>query len=141
MTMDLRFDTPLHEAELCGVPIQFMGAIDNSELRLDPGNPIDSQLYVRLSGGGLGKMPPFSIHTDPVAELDAIKQLVHALVVSGVDVGQQAVIAADIQRDDVAPSSIQNASQLSFSEGAAALMPDGTVKLFKLLDGSYVAVP
>jgi hypothetical protein len=64
MTMDLRFDTPLHEAEICGVPIQFMGAIDNSELRLDPGNPIDSQLYVRLSGGGLGKMPPFGTHID-----------------------------------------------------------------------------
>jgi len=65
MTMDLRYGIPLTEAAICGVPIQFMGDIANTELRLDPGNPWESHLYIRMRGGGLGKMPQFGAFVDP----------------------------------------------------------------------------
>lgn len=65
MTMDLRFETPMSETRLCGVPVQFMGDIANTEMRIDPGNPWESHLYIRMNGGGLGKMPPFGAHIDP----------------------------------------------------------------------------
>ena len=65
MTMDLRYDIDIDDTQLCGVPVQFMGAIDNSDLRIDPGDALESQLYIRMRGGGLGKMPPFGAHVDP----------------------------------------------------------------------------
>jgi len=65
MDMDLRYATALGDARLCEVPIQFMGELGNTDLRLDPGNPWNSHLYIRMDGGGLGKMPPFGVHIDP----------------------------------------------------------------------------
>jgi uncharacterized repeat protein (TIGR03806 family) len=67
-TMDLRMTTPLANMDICEVPpvVDSLG-IPNASL-LNPGNPANSILYLRMSQRGVFQMPPLGSNlVDPAA--------------------------------------------------------------------------
>ena len=57
LTMDLRFDTPLSEAGLCGEPASWPRLDAPGPERVAPGDPAASQLLQRMRITGLTRMP------------------------------------------------------------------------------------
>lgn len=57
LTLDLRLETPLAEAEICGVPKQYNLAPGTGDLRLDPGHPDNSMILGRMLVEDLRRMP------------------------------------------------------------------------------------
>ena len=65
--MDMRYDTPLAEARLCGEPIWHTIYQAQGELVIDPGDPGNSNLMQRMSENGPYMMPPLGrVLVDPV---------------------------------------------------------------------------
>jgi uncharacterized repeat protein (TIGR03806 family) len=60
LTMDLRYDTPLVDAHICGVATQYYNAWVTSEIRIAPGDPDGSVIWQRIGMRGLGQMPPLA---------------------------------------------------------------------------------
>lgn len=75
--MDLRISTPLSEAELCGAPSNFPS--DRATLRIAPGEPENSDLWLRFTSDGLTRMPMVGtwMH-DPTGEA-VIKEWIESL--------------------------------------------------------------
>ncbi len=72
LTLDLRYSTPLLEAQVCNVPTQYFNPWVTSEVRIAPGDPEGSVIWQRLNLRGLGQMPPLATaRIDPGAEVVA----------------------------------------------------------------------
>ena len=56
--IDLRSDVPLAEARICGQATNHPIFAEEGALVIDPGNPAGSNLYRRMIGNGISKMPP-----------------------------------------------------------------------------------
>jgi uncharacterized repeat protein (TIGR03806 family) len=66
LTMDLRYELPLAEAEVCGKPPAFF--MDGSAL-IAPGEPEQSAILIRMRDTGLERMPPVATTVvDPLGE-------------------------------------------------------------------------
>jgi uncharacterized repeat protein (TIGR03806 family) len=65
--MDLRITTPLRDAELCGAESDY--ASSTAHLRISPGKPEESDLWLRFTSDGLWRMPVIGtgLH-DPLGE-------------------------------------------------------------------------
>jgi uncharacterized repeat protein (TIGR03806 family) len=60
LTMDLRYETPLADAQVCDVATQYYNAWVTSEIRIAPGDPDGSVIWQRIGLRGLGQMPPLA---------------------------------------------------------------------------------
>ncbi len=68
LDMDLRWDTPTPDTNLCGAPTQYYNPWFPFDHRVVPGDPQSSAVWRRLSSRGLGQMPPLATHAvDPEA--------------------------------------------------------------------------
>ncbi len=57
MRPDLRWTTSFADTETCGQPIEFASPEVGGELRIDPGQPENSNLWLRMGVRGEGQMP------------------------------------------------------------------------------------
>lgn len=65
--MDLRIERPLAETRLCGERTDYYGLF--GPYRIEPGFPMESGLYRRLTAEGLERMPPVGVSViDPTGE-------------------------------------------------------------------------
>jgi hypothetical protein len=68
LTMDLRWTTPLAEAQICGVETQYYNPWVEGTLRVAPGDPDASVIWERAHQRGPGQMPPLATsRVDPHA--------------------------------------------------------------------------
>lgn len=68
LTLDLRWDTALHDTNTCDVELQYFNPWATTEIRIAPGDADGSVLWQRLSRRGLGQMPPLATaRVDPGA--------------------------------------------------------------------------
>lgn len=68
LTLDLRYSTPLVDAQVCNVPTQYYNPWVTSAIRIAPGDPEGSVIWQRLNQRGPGQMPPLATtRVDPGA--------------------------------------------------------------------------
>lgn len=60
MTLDLRFELPLEDTQLCDA-IQYISPLVPGLDRIVPGQPEESNVYNRIVHQGLGSMPPLAV--------------------------------------------------------------------------------
>lgn len=61
LAMDLRYDTPIADMGVCGVPAEFGKIWADGEVRLDPGAPENSNMLQRILVDNMGRMPPIGV--------------------------------------------------------------------------------
>ncbi len=76
LTMDLRYDTQLVDADLCGVPALYgIG----QQFRVSPGNPDDSRVLARMSRRDFEQMPPLATSIVDTEGVDVVRQWIASL--------------------------------------------------------------
>ncbi|MFT4624250.1 MAG: hypothetical protein ACI8PZ_002909 [Myxococcota bacterium] len=67
MDLDLRWHLPLADTQTCDVPIQYLAPPASRDVRVQPGHPELSHLYLRMTptGGGFAQMPSVGTAPDP----------------------------------------------------------------------------
>ena len=73
--MDLRYETPFDETELCDVPAQ-TGSL---ALRLSPGFPAASRIYQRMNRRDFDQMPPFATSIVDALGVQVVGQWIESL--------------------------------------------------------------
>jgi uncharacterized repeat protein (TIGR03806 family) len=64
--IDLRFEIPLAQTGICGVPLEYWSPWAGGRQRLAPGDLLESNIYQRMSMRGDGQMPLFGTYeVDP----------------------------------------------------------------------------
>ena len=76
--LDLRFGTPLHDTGLCGPPGQGDFGLAGAKI-LDPGEPENSVLYIRMNRRDEGAMPPMGSHRVDEEAVSIIGQWIQSL--------------------------------------------------------------
>ncbi len=76
LTMDLRYDTPFSEMQVCNVPADFAPRPMD---RLEPGDPDASRIYVRMTDDGVDRMPPLGTSLVDDAGSDVVRDFISSL--------------------------------------------------------------
>lgn len=79
LTMNLRADVPLEDANICGTPLQYFSVFAPGEKRIDPGNPENSNIYQRMISTGYGRMPPLGTTVVDEEAAELVRQWIDSL--------------------------------------------------------------